>query len=82
MAEQPATTNVLGLTAQIVSAHVSNNSVSPDALPSLIQEVYKTLTGRQGTGPTGAAAAGGAGEEVGLPPTISSVWKTARSSRC
>ena len=45
MAEHPAGTNVLGLTAQIVSAHVSNNSVSPDALPSLIQEVYKTLAG-------------------------------------
>lgn len=45
MAEQPANTSVLGLTAQIVSAHVSNNSVSPDALPSLIQEVYKTLAG-------------------------------------
>jgi predicted transcriptional regulator len=45
MAEHPAETNVLGLTAQIVSAHVSNNSVTSDALPSLIQEVYKTLTG-------------------------------------
>jgi predicted transcriptional regulator len=45
MAEQPVGANVLGLTAQIVSAHVSNNSVSPDALPSLIQEVYKTLAG-------------------------------------
>jgi predicted transcriptional regulator len=45
MPEQPASTNVLGLTAQIVSAHVSNNSVSPDALPALIQEVYKTLAG-------------------------------------
>jgi predicted transcriptional regulator len=43
MAESPAPLNVLGLTAQIVSAHVSNNSVSPDSLPSLIQEVYKTL---------------------------------------
>ncbi len=45
MAEHPANANVLGLTAQIVSAHVSNNSVSPDALPSLIQEVYRTLAG-------------------------------------
>jgi predicted transcriptional regulator len=45
MVETPANTNVLGLTAQIVSAHVSNNSVSPDALPSLIQEVFKTLAG-------------------------------------
>jgi predicted transcriptional regulator len=45
MAELPATANVLGLTAQIVAAHVSNNTVPPDALPSLIQEVYKTLAG-------------------------------------
>jgi predicted transcriptional regulator len=45
MVDQSANQNVLGLTAQIVSAHVSNNSVPPDALPSLIQEVYKTLAG-------------------------------------
>ncbi len=37
--------DVLGLTAQIVSAHVSNNSVNADALPGLIQDVYKTLAG-------------------------------------
>ena len=43
MAEPPAPLSVLGLTAQIVSAHVSNNTVSSDSLPSLIQEVYKTL---------------------------------------
>ena len=36
---------MLGLTAQIVSAHVSNNSVTIDALPSLIQDVYRTLAG-------------------------------------
>ncbi len=35
---------VLELTARIVSAHVTNNSVSVDMLPNLIQEVYKTLT--------------------------------------
>ena len=45
MAENPPSQNMLGLTAQIVSAHVSNNSVPPDSLPSLIQEVYKTLSG-------------------------------------
>jgi predicted transcriptional regulator len=45
MAEATADTNVLGLVAQIVSAHVSNNSVTSDALPALIQEVYKTLSG-------------------------------------
>ena len=39
-----STDQVLGLTAQIVSAHVRHNVVAPDALPSLIQEVYKALT--------------------------------------
>ncbi len=43
MVETAADTDVLGLTAQIVSAHVSNNSVAPDALANLIQEVYRTL---------------------------------------
>jgi predicted transcriptional regulator len=45
MVDHGSSVDVLGLTAQIVSAHVSNNSVSMDALPSLIQEVYKTLAG-------------------------------------
>ncbi|MDE2514950.1 MAG: MucR family transcriptional regulator [Rhodospirillales bacterium] len=45
MAEHPANNTVLGLTAQIVSAHVANNSVSVDALPGLIQDVYRTLSG-------------------------------------
>ena len=38
-------TDVLGLTAQIVSAHVAHNTVGVDALPSLIQDVYRTLSG-------------------------------------
>ena len=37
--------DVLGLTAQIVSAHVSNNQIGTDALPSLIQSVYRSLSG-------------------------------------
>ena|SRR5581483_10091032 len=45
MAESPADTSVLGLTAQIVAALVSNNSVSPDSLSPLIQQVYRTLAG-------------------------------------
>ena len=45
MADQSTTADVLGLTAQIVAAHVSNNAVPPEALPSLIQEVYRTLSG-------------------------------------
>ena len=37
--------DVLGLTAQIVSAHVTKNPVSVEELPGLIREVYKTLAG-------------------------------------
>ena len=43
MADDLRAPDVLGLTAQIVSAHVSNNPVSPDGLTTLIQEVYRTL---------------------------------------
>jgi predicted transcriptional regulator len=45
MVEAAPSSDVLGLTAQIVSAHVSNNPVTPDALPALIQEVYRSLSG-------------------------------------
>jgi len=43
MADSTSAPDVLGLTAQIVSAHVSNNAVTADSLPGLISEVYKTL---------------------------------------
>lgn len=43
MADSTSAPDVLGLTAQIVSAHVSNNAVTADSLPALISEVYKTL---------------------------------------
>ncbi len=36
--------DVLGLTAQIVSAHVTKNPVPVEELPALIREVYKTLS--------------------------------------
>ena len=45
MADTVASPGVLALTAQIVSAHVSNNSVTADALPRLIQEVFSALSG-------------------------------------
>jgi len=35
---------LLGLTSEIVAAHVSNNEVSVSELPSLIEQVYKTLS--------------------------------------
>ena len=43
MPEESPNHAVLGFTAQIVSAHVSNNTVSRDALPELIQQVFSTL---------------------------------------
>ncbi len=43
MSGQSGEVDMLELTAQIVSAHVANNSVSADALPGLIQEVFRTL---------------------------------------
>ncbi len=38
-------TELLTLTAQIVSAHVSSNSVGADALPDLIIDVYRAMAG-------------------------------------
>ncbi len=43
MSDSSSRNQVLGLVAQIVSAHVSHNAVSSDALPRLIQTVYTTL---------------------------------------
>lgn len=51
-----ATADVLGLTAQIVSAHLSKNQVGVDALPALIQAVHQALAS--------------AGEAVEAPPII------------
>jgi predicted transcriptional regulator len=44
MADTTHDADILGLTAQIVSAHVSNNSVSTESLTGLIQDVFRTLT--------------------------------------
>jgi predicted transcriptional regulator len=44
MAETPDT-EILDLTAGIVAAHVSNNTISVDQIPALIKEVHKTLAG-------------------------------------
>ena len=56
------TSEVLGLTTEIVAAHVSNNTVAMSDLPNLIEQVYKTLsnvgkgTESQGERPTPAVA--------------------------
>ena len=44
MSEKPNINELLELTTEIVSAHVSNNSVAISDLPNLIQEVYKTMS--------------------------------------
>ena len=38
-------TELLELTTEIVAAHVSNNPISIDQLPSMIKEVHKALSG-------------------------------------
>jgi predicted transcriptional regulator len=43
MVEETPHADLMGLTAEIVAAHVSNNPVPLGDLPSLIQEVYRTL---------------------------------------
>ena len=45
MSEAPDNTELLSLTADIVSSHVSNNSVAVSDLPSLIGNVYAALAG-------------------------------------
>ncbi|NQV85118.1 MAG: MucR family transcriptional regulator [Rhodospirillales bacterium] len=44
MTDKPNVSELLELTTEIVSTHASNNSVSTDDLPQLIQNVYKTLS--------------------------------------
>lgn len=34
---------LLGLTTEIVAAHLANNSVATDDIPALIQKIYRTL---------------------------------------
>ncbi|MBC9209177.1 MucR family transcriptional regulator [Roseomonas aerophila] len=45
MAEEQGGRELLELTAQIVAAHVSNNSVALPDVPSLIEQVHRTLSG-------------------------------------
>lgn len=44
MTEENNSSELLSLTTDIVSAHVSNNTVAVNDLPMLIQEVFKTLS--------------------------------------
>ena len=55
---EQSTPDLLRLTAQIVSAHVSKNRLEMEALPSLIQSVYRSLStaGTAEAAPTEAQA--------------------------
>jgi predicted transcriptional regulator len=56
MPDEPDNTDLLLHTAKIVSAHVSHNSIAPDALPALIRSVFATLAGTTtATAPAGQA---------------------------
>lgn len=44
MPDQPSQTELLELTAEIVSAHASNNKVALEDLPNVIKEVFGTLS--------------------------------------
>jgi predicted transcriptional regulator len=44
MSDKPVEPGILGLTARIVAAHVANNELENDTLPSVIRAVYNTLS--------------------------------------
>lgn len=44
MTEEAEAVDLLGLTTEIVAAHVSNNQVSVEELPVLISQVYRSLS--------------------------------------
>jgi len=52
MTEQAQSRNLLALTADIVAAHVSNNSVAVGELPQLIRQIYGTLASVGGAAAT------------------------------
>lgn len=55
MSDKGTDSQLLALTAQIVSAHIANNPVEADRVPGVIRDVYRTLSGI-GEGGTGATA--------------------------
>lgn len=44
MTDQPKSTELLDLTADIVSSHVANNTVAVTDVPQLIESVYRALS--------------------------------------
>ncbi len=59
--------NFTGLTAEIVSAYISNNPIPPAELPLLIAKVHQAVSGLATAGSSDAAVGGAAGADVGKP---------------
>jgi predicted transcriptional regulator len=57
MSDSELDSSCLEMTAQIVAAHVGHNAIPNDALPDLIQLVYRTLAG-VAAGPSAASEQG------------------------
>lgn len=49
MTDNPVDANLIDLTAEIVSAYVSNNTVAATELPGLINDIYNALQRTSGT---------------------------------
>ena len=67
MSEKTSSAELLGLTSEIVSAHVANNSVSVSDLPQLIKQVHASLVG---------VSAGGADRPAERPQPAVSIKKS------
>jgi predicted transcriptional regulator len=54
MSDQTSHSDLLALTTEIVSSHVSNNTVAQSDIPSLIEQVFRSLSGLGGNSPISA----------------------------
>ena len=77
-------TDVLKLTATIVSAHIRNNQIAANAPPELIQSVHRSLatvgTAEPAPAPTPLTPA--VPIRRSLFPITLSAWRTERNGRC
>lgn len=62
--------DLLSLTAEIVAAHVSNNTVDTGELPALIEKVHRTLATLGGSAASGARSMAGILAAQGLQPAV------------
>ena len=68
MPERRDSREILALTTQIVTAHVSHNTVSADELPKLLQQIFETLLGIDRNGQTAIAPKGAVSVSKSITP--------------